>query len=172
MRRVAPSFSVLVSILLLAACSSAPAGATTAIRTLAGQPMTPCVVQGEVPVKAEVAGQCGTLPVPEDRSDPHGRTIGLRVAVVPALAAAPAPHPFFAIAGGPGYASTQFFAWLPGLYARVHATHDIVVAMGKLDYDNKRFESARAMFTKAAADGVDDPEPQRYLGLLEQRGGQ
>jgi beta-barrel assembly-enhancing protease len=53
-----------------------------------------------------------------------------------------------------------------------HATHDIVVAMGKLDYDNKRFESARAMFTKAAADGVDDPEPQRYLGLLEQRGGQ
>lgn len=51
------------------------------------------------------------------------------------------------------------------------ATHDIVVAMGRLDYDNGRFESARAMFTKAAADGVDDPEPRRYLGLLDERAG-
>ena len=51
------------------------------------------------------------------------------------------------------------------------ATHDIVVAMGKLDYESGRFESARAMFTKAAADGVDDPEPQRYLKLLDERAG-
>ena len=46
------------------------------------------------------------------------------------------------------------------------AIHDIVVATGKFDYENDRFESARAMFTKAAADGVADPEPQRYLELL------
>ena len=49
------------------------------------------------------------------------------------------------------------------------ATHEIVVAMGKLDYESGRFESARARFTKAAADGVDDPEPQRYLQLLDER---
>jgi predicted Zn-dependent protease len=49
------------------------------------------------------------------------------------------------------------------------ATHGIVVAMGKLDYDNHRDESARAMFTKAAGDGVEDPEPQRYLKLLDER---
>ncbi len=48
-------------------------------------------------------------------------------------------------------------------------THALVVAMGKLDYDNDRFDSARAMFTKAAADGVVDPEPQRYLELLDDR---
>jgi beta-barrel assembly-enhancing protease len=46
------------------------------------------------------------------------------------------------------------------------AIHDIVVATGKYDYENDRFESARAMFTKAAADGVADPEPQQYLDLL------
>jgi hypothetical protein len=51
------------------------------------------------------------------------------------------------------------------------ATHDIVVATAKLDYESGRFESARAMFTKAAADGVDDPEPQRYLQLLDERAG-
>ena len=49
------------------------------------------------------------------------------------------------------------------------ATHAIVVATAKLDYDNKRFDSARAMFAKAAADGVDDPEPGRYLKLLDER---
>jgi predicted Zn-dependent protease len=49
------------------------------------------------------------------------------------------------------------------------ATHDIVVATGKYDYENGRFESARAMFTKAAADGVSDPEPQHYLRLLDKR---
>jgi pimeloyl-ACP methyl ester carboxylesterase len=89
--------------------------------------MTPCLVQGEIPVKAEVAGLCGTLSVPEDRSTPEGRRLELRVAVIPALAAAPEPDAFFALAGGPGHASTSFFAWLPGFYAGIHATRDIVL---------------------------------------------
>ncbi len=130
MRRAARSVAVLVGAWLLVACSSgpaAPASAPAASRLLAGQPMSPCLIQGEIPVKAEVAGLCGTLQVPEDRSNPGGRRIGLRVAVVPALAAVPAPDPFFAIAGGPGDAATEFFAWLPGYYAGVHATHDIVL---------------------------------------------
>ena len=51
------------------------------------------------------------------------------------------------------------------------ATHDIVVAVGKLDYENERLESAHAMFTKAVDDGVADPEPHYYLGLLYERQG-
>ncbi len=89
--------------------------------------MAACVIKGEVPVKAEVPGLCGTLQVPEDRSNPSGTQIALNVAVVPADAAAPAPDAFLALAGGPGHASTSFFAWLPGLYADVHATRDIVL---------------------------------------------
>lgn len=128
MRRVARSVGVLVLVSVVAACSSQRATPPSVpARLLAGQPMTPCLVQGEVPVKAEVAGLCGTFEVPEDRSKAGGRRIGLRVAVVPALAANPAPDAFFAIAGGPGDAATQFFAWLPGHYAGVHATHDIVL---------------------------------------------
>jgi predicted Zn-dependent protease len=50
-------------------------------------------------------------------------------------------------------------------------THGIVVAMGKLDYDNERYESATAMFTKAADDAGADPEPHYYLGLLAERQG-
>ena len=128
---VAALAAVLISASLVAACSATPAsrapGATPPPPLLAGQPMTACLIKGEVPVTAEVPGFCGTLQVPEDRSDPNGRHIGLRVAVVPALAAVHWPDPFFALAGGPGDASTQFFAWLPGLYAGVHATHDIVL---------------------------------------------
>jgi pimeloyl-ACP methyl ester carboxylesterase len=70
---------------------------------------------------------CGTIDVPEDRSDPSGRQIGLRVAVVPAATGDPAPDAVFALAGGPGDAGTEFFGWLPGLFADVHATRDIVI---------------------------------------------
>ncbi|MGE5155947.1 MAG: alpha/beta fold hydrolase, partial [Betaproteobacteria bacterium] len=130
MRVIVRSFGVVVTAWLLAACATTPASVETARATpplLAGQPMTPCVISGEVPVKAEVAGFCGTLTVPEDRSNPSGRSLGLRVAVVPAASGHPRPDPFVALAGGPGDASTSFFAWLPGLYADLHADRDIVL---------------------------------------------
>jgi pimeloyl-ACP methyl ester carboxylesterase len=149
MRRIERSVTLLASACLLLGCASQPrvpssspgateptlapsTGASPTLagppgRELAGQPLTPCVVHGDVPVTAQVAGLCGTLRVPEDRSSPSGRQVDLHVAVIPALAAVPRPDPFVAIAGGPGDASSAFFAWLPGLYAGVHATHDIVL---------------------------------------------
>ena len=117
-------------ILLLLGCTAAPGSSGTpaiGVPHLDTQPMTACTISGEVPVQASVAGYCGTLQVPEDRSNPSGRQIGLRVAIVPATAADAKPDPFFALAGGPGDASTSFFAWLPGLYAQIHASHDIVL---------------------------------------------
>jgi pimeloyl-ACP methyl ester carboxylesterase len=124
--------ALICPLLLLVACSAqpaAPAAASPAGRVplLNGRPMASCTISGEVPVKASVAGYCGTLQVLEDRSRPEGRQIELRVGVVPATSADPEPDPFFALAGGPGDASTSFFAWLPGLYSGVHATHDIVL---------------------------------------------
>ena len=115
---------------LLVGCTSATGGSdapTAQAPLLAGQPMAACTISGEVPVKASMPAYCGTLLVPEDRSNPSGRQIGLRVAVVPAVAADAKPDPLFAVAGGPGEASTSFFAWLPGLYTEVHSTHDIVL---------------------------------------------
>jgi pimeloyl-ACP methyl ester carboxylesterase len=89
--------------------------------------MTDCTIQSEAPVTATAPALCGILEVPEDRSDPSGRTIGLRVAVIPAQADTAEPDAFFAVAGGPGRAGTAFFGWLPGLFADVHATRDIVL---------------------------------------------
>ena len=114
---------------LSASAPSASVGATTAApaRLLAGRPMIDCTIQSEAPVTATAPAVCGTLEVPEDRSNPSGRMIGLRVAVIPAEADTPEPDAFFALAGGPGRAGTAFFGWLPGLFADVHASRDIVL---------------------------------------------
>ena len=75
---------------LLVGCTSVPggnAGPSPDAPLLAGRPMAACTISGEVPVKASYPAYCGTLRVPEDRSRPSGRQIGLRVAVVPAVAA-------------------------------------------------------------------------------------
>jgi pimeloyl-ACP methyl ester carboxylesterase len=89
--------------------------------------MAACTIKGEYPVQAQAEALCGTLRVPEDRTKPEGRQIGLRVAVVPAVATDPKPAPLFVVAGGPGDAGTQVFAWLPTVFKDVHATHDIVL---------------------------------------------
>lgn len=51
---------------------------------------------------AGVAARCGSFVVPEDRSTGRGRTIRLRVAVVPALSGHATADPVFWLAGGPG----------------------------------------------------------------------
>lgn len=129
--RASRSVAVLVSAVLAVACTSQSglnsSGSSLPGHQLDGRPLTPCTIRGEVPVEAEAAALCGTLTVPEDPSQPDGRTIALRVAVVPALASTPVSDPLFVLAGGPGDAATQFFAWLPGFYTDVHAKRDIVL---------------------------------------------
>lgn len=133
MRRGHRCSAVLAVAWLMAACTaqpgSSPTEATARVpaRVLAGAPLKTCTIEGEYPVRAQAPALCGTLQVPEDRSKPGGRHIDLRVAVVPAVAATPEPDPLFVVAGGPGEATTQFFAWLPAVFQGVHATRDIVL---------------------------------------------
>ena len=126
------SVAILIAAWLIVACTVQPGSSpeespTSSARLLAGEPMAACTIKGEYPVRAEAPALCGTLRVPEDRSNPDGPTIGLRVAVVPAVATDPEPDPLFVVAGGPGDAGTQFFAWLPAVFDDVHATHDMVL---------------------------------------------
>lgn len=124
--------AVLATALLVAACTGKAgpgpgANPTTPVRRLAGEVMAPCTIKGDYPVQAQAKALCGTLRVPETPAAQKGRQIGLRVAVVPAVATDPKPSPLFVVAGGPGEAGTQFFAWLPGVFTDVHATRDIVL---------------------------------------------
>lgn len=63
-------------------------------------PPEPCVVHG-------INARCGTFSVPENRAQLDGRTIGLRVVVLPAQLEATPRIAFAYLAGGPGDAASE-----------------------------------------------------------------
>jgi pimeloyl-ACP methyl ester carboxylesterase len=69
--------------------------------------------------------RCGFLVVPENRSHPHGRTIRLAVAVVPAVAERPAPEPLVYLEGGPG--GSAFLESQRLVDAGFNRNHDLVL---------------------------------------------
>src|SRR5438477_5515622 len=102
---------------LLLAC--APGRAAPPERKIA---LAPCRLKGSA-----YRAQCGTLRVPEDRSNPGKREIDLKIAVIPALARAADPDPLFLLAGGPGQAATEAFGPLLGTFERIHRSRDLVL---------------------------------------------
>src|SRR5436190_11469586 len=83
-------------------------------------PLRPCVVQG-------IPTRCGRLVVPEDRTKLTGRSIGLRVVVVPAQVKPARPDAFTYLAGGPGSAATTLTSAVIGIWPGVHRHHDILL---------------------------------------------
>lgn len=75
----------------------------------------------------QIDAQCGTLTVPEDRANPDGRQIDLRIAVIPAITRSPEPDPVFLLAGGPGQAATEAFPATFSLLFNLHQDRDIVL---------------------------------------------
>jgi pimeloyl-ACP methyl ester carboxylesterase len=102
--------------LFLGACAQQPSAARRAVALL------PCRLKS-----SGLAAQCGSLRVLEDRANPHGRAIDLKIAVVPALARDPAPDPLFLLAGGPGQAATEVIPPVLGAFERIRRTRDLVM---------------------------------------------
>ena len=90
----------------------------------------PALAQG---APCRVAGldeqvRCGTVAVPENRAARDGRTISLRVVILPARAATGAPrHALFYLVGGPGLGATTLADLVATTHAATRATHDIVL---------------------------------------------
>ena len=74
-----------------------------------------------------IKARCGKLQRPENPADPESSVLELFVAVVPALNLEPEPDPFVPIAGGPGQASTEFYAATANAFAAVRRSRDIVL---------------------------------------------
>jgi pimeloyl-ACP methyl ester carboxylesterase len=88
--------------------------------------LAPCQLSS--PSSAErLAARCGTFEVPEDHARTGGRTLQLRVAVVPAEATPREPDPVFYLAGGPGQAATEIYAAIAPALARVNRHRDVVL---------------------------------------------
>ena len=99
---------------------------TSALCSHAGIDFEPCVLT--VPDgRSEISAECGTSQVPLDPGSPHGERIELFVARISALSGTPEPDPFMVIAGGPGQASTTFYAQAGSVFSRIRRTREIVL---------------------------------------------
>lgn len=70
---------------------------------------------------------CGTLEVQENRIAPNGRSVPLRVAVLPALTPSPEPDPLVILVGGPGQAATVAGAMVAFALEPVRRKRDVVL---------------------------------------------
>ena len=76
---------------------------------------------------AGVDARCGTFVVPEDRTKPNGRTIGLHVVVLPAFLKPAREDAVTYLAGGPGEAATEEAADLSRQLAALNLFRDILL---------------------------------------------
>ena len=70
---------------------------------------------------------CGTLKVFENRETRQGRTLDLKIVLLPALSNEPKPDPLFFLAGGPGQGAAEMARPLRDAFRRVQADRDIVL---------------------------------------------
>ena len=111
----------LAALALLAGCAGpAPEAGDTALTP------EPCRLRGGSGMTS-VAAECGTLRVPENPQAPDGAQIDLFVARLPAINPRFPGTAFTVIAGGPGQASTDFYADYEFAFRRVLRYHDIVL---------------------------------------------
>ncbi len=100
--------------------------------------------------KVALAAQCGRLEVPENRSAPGGRKIGIAVAILPANTLNPAPDPFVILAGGPGQAAT-YLGPFAEQFVNLRRKRDIVLI-------DQRGTGRSSPLECAAFKPVDSPE--------------
>ena len=123
---------LLLLALLLVGCQPAASPAATTITATTLPTSTPAASRLTLkPCKAAggaVEAECGTLRVPEDRSNPSGRTLDLGIVVVRAQGSNHEPDPLFYIAGGPGDAATQdgIVLGVRNLFSKVNASRDVI----------------------------------------------
>lgn len=105
----------IVLLLTLAAC-------TTQSQQTAIDRLHPC--KGD---EGPTDAYCGVLSVFENRETKTGRTIDLRIVVLPALSTDAKPDPLFFLAGGPGQGAAEMARPLRELFRRVQQDRDIVL---------------------------------------------
>ena len=79
------------------------------------------------PNGGQMDARCGTLTVPEDRTNPDGRQIELNVAVIPAIKRNPESDALFLLAGGPGQSAIEAYPAMISLMFQIHENRDIVL---------------------------------------------
>jgi pimeloyl-ACP methyl ester carboxylesterase len=112
-------------------------------------PPEPCVVEG-------VDARCGTFVVPENRTKPDGRTIGLHVVVLPSYLKPARPDAVAYLEGGPGGAATDEVATRSQQLALLRTNHDILLVDQRGTGRSKRHDADVTQYgTRMAMDDLD-----------------
>ncbi len=120
-------------------------------------PLHACRLEHPLEISS-VDARCGVLAVPENPARPTGATIGLHVAVVPALNRNAAAAPLFVLAGGPGQAASDLYASFAGAFARINRNHDIVMVDQR---GTGRSAPLNCRYPEDWRQGADDPAQVR-----------
>ena len=116
--------------LMLAGCSQPPPAAAGSAsdapsRRFGTIDFQPCTLSTEG-ASANVEAQCATLQVPENRAQPDGRRIGLRIAWLESgSSGASQPDPVFFLAGGPGQAASEVAVIVDTALRQVRKQRDV-----------------------------------------------
>jgi pimeloyl-ACP methyl ester carboxylesterase len=114
-----------------------------------GWPPEPCAVDG-------IHARCGTFAVPENRADPTGRTIGLRVVVLPAYSKHARRDAVTYLEGGPGGAATHDADIRSEQLTLLNLTHDILLVDQRGTGGSKRDDGDVTQYgTRMAMDDLD-----------------
>jgi pimeloyl-ACP methyl ester carboxylesterase len=117
--RTAGRTSARLAAVALASCLAVTACGGGGPASASGLRLRPCTVQ-------ERTARCGTLAVPEGRMAGNGRTISLRIVVIPAYGRSREPDPVVDFSGGPGgSAVSDIPEVLPALFA-LNQSRDLV----------------------------------------------
>lgn len=132
-----------------------------------GSELTPCP-PGDGPERA----LCRTVEVPEDPDAPEGRTISLRVMVLPAEEEGAAEDPLFILAGGPGQAATDLATAAAARLPEVLQVRDLVFvdqrgtgASNQLTCD--LFEEEPALSSETGLAEIPEAEWRECLAQLD-----
>lgn len=109
-------------ILLVILAASALGGCAGGQLTSAIERLRPCT-SDEGPTDA----YCGVIKVFENRATREGRTIDLKVVLLPALGSDAKPDPLFFLAGGPGQGAAQMARNIREAFRRVQTNRDVVL---------------------------------------------
>jgi pimeloyl-ACP methyl ester carboxylesterase len=113
--------------------------------------LTDCTVQ-----RFAGKAKCGTFEVYENRATKKGRTITLKIILLPATGDKREPDPFVYFAGGPGSAATEDAAGLAQAFPRILEHHDMLFV------DQRGTGGSHPLDCKF----YDDADLQSYLGYF------
>lgn len=85
-----------------------------------------CILSGSTGI-ASVEARCGWLTRPENPALPEGRSIDLRIAVIPALSPNPRSDALTVINGGPGGSSVDMYADMAATFSAIRRERDILI---------------------------------------------